>query len=665
MLLLSHLDVFLLYNVKGGMLMKNRILLKTNLFVCIVVIVGFLLTAILSYRSNYSSSINSIEQVSALTSEGIYHKISSLFTKPVNISLTMANDSLLRDFLSKEGSHLNDQSYIRTLQEYLKSYQEKYHYDSIFLVSTATSRYYNFNGLDRVLVEGDPENVWYYDGMLDSDEEYSMNVDNDEVEGAQNAITVFVNCKIHGNDGSLLGVVGVGVRINSLQRTLKEYQDQFNMDAYLINDTGKIEVSPRYSGYENINLFDTVFNEEDNKKQILSWKKEGSAFSSWNLDEKGKKQNYIVARYLPELQWHLVVERDTSELTEKLYQQFFITVTVIVVILSLILLLITHVIKRFNTQLMQLAQSAEEERSTVFEKATGQLFENIYELDITNNRPANRATEEYFESLGAPKGTSFDNALRIIAQQQIKEEFRQGYIDTFLPENVMKAYEKGTEGLQYEFITTKDGEDYYWMRITARIVKWELDQTIHMLVYRQNIDAEKRQEQKMLQLAQMDEMTGLLTKTATRRRAMQLLASSPDDRFAFFIFDIDNFKQANDLYGHVFGDSVIKSFTATLQDNFRNDDILGRIGGDEFVAFLKIKDNEWAERKAQSLCKVLRRQHAWNSMNWHVSASIGLAFSPEHGTDYDTLYQHADAALYETKERSRGGYTIYHKGHMR
>ena len=645
--------------------MKNRILLKTNLFVCIVVIVGFLLTAILSYRSNYSSSINSIEQVSALTSEGIYHKISSLFTKPVNISLTMANDSLLKDFLSKEGSHLNDQSYIRTLQEYLKSYQEKYHYDSIFLVSTATSRYYNFNGLDRVLVEGDPENVWYYDGMLDSDEEYSMNVDNDEVEGAQNAITVFVNCKIHDNDGSLLGVVGVGVRIDSLQRTLKEYQDQFNMDAYLINDTGKIEVSPRYSGYENINLFDTVFNEEDNKKQILSWKKEGSAFSSWNLDEKGKKQNYIVARYLPELQWHLVVERDTSELTEKLHQQFFITVTVIVVILSLILLLITHVIKRFNTRLMQLAQSAEKERSTVFEKATGQLFENIYEIDITNNRPANRATEEYFESLGAPKGTSFDKALRIIAQQQIKEEFRQGYIDTFLPENVMKAYEQGTEGLQYDFITTKDGEDYYWMRITARIVKWELDQTIHMLVYRQNIDAEKRQEQKMLRLAQMDEMTGLLTKTATRRRAMQLLASSPDDRFAFFIFDIDNFKQANDLYGHVFGDSVIKSFTATLQDNFRNDDILGRIGGDEFVAFLKIKDNEWAERKAQSLCKALRCQHAWNSMNWHVSASIGLAFSPEHGTDYDTLYEHADAALYETKARSRGGYTIYNKGHMR
>ena len=224
--------------------MKNRILLKTNLFVCFVIIVGFLLTAILSYESNYSTSIKNIEQVSTLTSEGIYYQINSMFTKPVNISMTMANDNLLREFLSKEEGHLDDPAYLDTLQGYLNSYQEKYHYDSVFLVSAATSRYYNFNGLDRVLEKGDPENAWYYDRMLGSDDEYGINVDNDEVEGAGNAITVFVNCKIHRNDGTLLGVVGVGVRIDSLQRTLKKYQDQFNMSAYLINDSGKIEVSP-------------------------------------------------------------------------------------------------------------------------------------------------------------------------------------------------------------------------------------------------------------------------------------------------------------------------------------------------------------------------------------------------------------------------------------
>ena len=79
--------------------MKHNILLKTNILVCLVVFLGFLATAVLSYQMNYSASVKNIEQVSELTSEGIYYQMTMLFTKPVNISLTMANDSLLRSSL--------------------------------------------------------------------------------------------------------------------------------------------------------------------------------------------------------------------------------------------------------------------------------------------------------------------------------------------------------------------------------------------------------------------------------------------------------------------------------------------------------------------------------------------------------------------------------------
>ena len=82
--------------------MKHNILLKTNILVCLVVFLGFLATAVLSYQMNYSASVKNIEQVSELTSEGIYYQMTMLFTKPVNISLTMANDSLLRSALIEE-----------------------------------------------------------------------------------------------------------------------------------------------------------------------------------------------------------------------------------------------------------------------------------------------------------------------------------------------------------------------------------------------------------------------------------------------------------------------------------------------------------------------------------------------------------------------------------
>ncbi len=105
--------------------MKKNILLRTNVLICLIIVVGFALTAALSYRANYSSSLKNIEQVSTLTSEGIYYQMSSTFTKPVNVSLTIANDSLLKDLLSQEEAREEDEDYIKTIKEYLRSYQKK------------------------------------------------------------------------------------------------------------------------------------------------------------------------------------------------------------------------------------------------------------------------------------------------------------------------------------------------------------------------------------------------------------------------------------------------------------------------------------------------------------------------------------------------------------
>lgn len=640
--------------------LKKNILAQTNLQVCIVIVVGFLLTATLSYRSNFNTSLENIEQVSTLTSEGIYFQLSTTLSKPINISLTMANDSLLQEFLTREKDHLDDQSYIDTIKEYLNGYRIKYNYDSVFLVSTGTNRYYNFNGLDRVLAPGNPENLWYFDTLLGSDVEYTMNVDNDEVNGSDNAITVFVNCKIKDASGILLGVVGVGVRIDNIQRTLQEYKNQFNVNAYLIDEEGIIEISTDYSGYEEVNLFEVVHNGTAQARQkVLGWKQADTATGFWSLDSAGLKEDYVVARYLPELQWHLVVERDTSAVMATMHRQFILAAVVIAIILATILFIITSVIRRFNRRIVDLTQAMEKERKAIFEKATEQLFETIYEVDVTHNLPANKATEAYFQKSGAPPGCSYETALHIIAKTQIKEEFQQGYIDTLSPHNVMRTYEAGKDSFTYEFMTSKDHEQYYWMRVTAQIVKWETDNSIHMLVYRQNIDTEKRRESQMRQLAQTDEMTGLLTKTATHRQVEELLLTHPGESFTYFIFDIDNFKQANDQFGHEFGDTVICAFAQTIRELFRQEDVVGRIGGDEFVVFARGNGHDWAKEKAEALRKSLFFTHTWSDSHWQVSASIGVALAPEQGQDAGALYRNADAALYQTKKQGKNGFTIY------
>lgn len=364
------------------------------------------------------------------------------------------------------------------------------------------------------------------------------------------------------------------------------------------------------------------------------------ARSFWITGGSGfQKTDYVVARYLPELEWHLVVNQDTAALVESLNRQLVLTMLVICVIIAVILWVITHVIRAFNRQIVELTQSVEQERRTVFEKATGQLFEDIYELDITANRPANHATEQYFESLGAPHGIPYDKALQIVAEKQVKEEFRQGYLDTFLPENVLRAFRQGRETLRYELMISRDGGEYYWMRITARLVPLEGDGSLRMLVYRQNIDAEKKQEERMRLLAQTDEMTGLFTKAATQRRIEDCLRENPGRLYAFFIFDIDNFKQANDSYGHAFGDGVIREFTRILRGHFRADDLLGRIGGDEFAAFVAAPGRDVGGRKGGG---ALRRARPGLRRGGEELAPLRQhrrLFAPRQGDGFDGLYR--------------------------
>ena len=434
------------------MIMKKNILLRTNLLVCAVIVLGFAISSVISYWSNQGIFLKDVENVSSLTSEGIYYQIESIFTRPVNVSLTMANDNLLKEFLADEEANLRNPSYVETLRDYLNVYRAKYGYDSVFLVSTRTGRYYHFNGLDRVLTPGNLENEWYY-AFLKSGAEHSLNIDNDEA--ARNEITVFINCRITGRDGSTRGVVGVGFRLDHLQALLDDYEKKFGVAAYLVGEDGNVEVSTERTGYKAVNLFRTpafaalkarILNDSDGRQMF------------WYPAEGGDR--YLVTQYLPNLHWHLVVENDTRGLTRKLNVQFYRNVLVIVVILVCVLLTITRVIRSYNAQIIRLTRAVEErerKHRAVFQEATEQLYENIYELDITHNRTASEATERYFESLGAALGTPYDECLRIVAGKQIKEEFRQGYLDTFSRENVLRAYREGRNSLQYDLMISSDG----------------------------------------------------------------------------------------------------------------------------------------------------------------------------------------------------------------
>ena len=629
----------------GRIRVKNNRLFKTNAVISLILLIGFALTAALSYHANYRTSLDSMEQISTLTADGICYQLTAMFTKPVNVSLTMSHDSLLREHLSKETEYLADEKYVDTTRNYLDTYREKYGFDSVFLVSAATSRYYNFNGIDRVLTEDSPENAWYYD-LLKSDAEYSMNVDNDEVEGADNVLTVFVNCKVKAGDGSILGIVGVGIRIDYLEELLRTYEDKFNVTAGLLGEDGTIEISTAHNGHVKTDWFE-LNGRHNIRGAILDWREKNTNLEIWaDKEESGKERRYIVARYIPELNWHLVVEQNTGQLLHGIRIQIILLIIIVVSVL----LIITAVIRNFNKQITELM----EERQESFVRATEQLYDNIYELNITKNCSVGKRTREYFKSLGA-NDLPYSEGLRVIADKQIKEEFREGYVSTFDPPNVIREYERGNHHLRYDFQMSEDADKYFWMRIDAYVFYSAEDDSIHMFTYRKNIEEEKK-----IQIqAVLDEMTRFYSKRETERLIETVLSGTPGGRYAFFIFDIDNFKQANDCYGHRFGDFCIKEFSSIIRKHFREKDILGRIGGDEFAAFIPVPDIGWARKKAGELAEALNTVIENQDRSWQMSVSIGVAVYPEAGTLFEELYGNADKALYETKIRGRNGFTIF------
>lgn len=635
--------------------MKKNVLLQTNIFICTVIIMGFLLTSFISYRSNTGIFKQDTEHISELTLDGIYHQIDSIFAKPINISLTMANDSLLKTFLTEEGARGDEEAFIQTMRSYLLTYKEKYLYDSVFLVSANSNRYYHFDtGIDRVLTADNPENQWYY-SFLESPDEYALNIDNDEVQAANNEINIFINCKIYSPDGTTLGVVGVGFSVTTMQAMLQDYENNFQLRAYLIDSLGNIEISTANTGYEKIDLFETG-RYRQYRNAILSGSDNIQSF--WYSSDEGA--GFLMSRYIPNLSWYLVIDNDTSAIEADLNRQLFLGMTIIIIVIGVVLLIITNIIRKYNTRIVSLTVEKEKIHRTVLQTETAKMYENIYEFDITHDRAANEGTEHYFESLGISKRLSYDKALRVIAEKQIHEDFREGYLQTFSRDHVLNSYEEGLDSLKYDFMTTNDdGATYYWMRITARIFFWEDDQSVRILVYRQNIDSEKRLELSMTEQMQLDSLSGLYNKAATQELARKMMSENPDRVYAFFILDIDNFKTVNDTLGHATGDMVIADFAQKLKQQFRKDDIVGRIGGDEFVALLPISSKEVVEKKARALAQALHYDYSSDSKHCSVSASIGVAVSPEAGKNFETLYQNADSALYQTKRKGKQGFTLY------
>lgn len=310
-----------------------------------------------------------------------------------------------------------------------------------------------------------------------------------------------------------------------------------------------------------------------------------------------------------------------------------------------------------------------QERKTKEERALEQqrMYESVIdkalfacEVNITKNlMVCGHEVKEWSYHLG--QSNEYSHMIEILVKKGSYADDIKELKNMLYRGNVLKQFYEGQRQIVSHGRKADGNGEYKWVSFTLNMFEDPDSGDVKGFLYLEDIDKQKKEELTLKFNAEHDLMTRLYNKMTTVEKIKEFLAEegSKKDKHAFFMMDIDNFKKVNDQYGHPFGDMVLCDVAATLSSLFREGDIVGRMGGDEFGVFLKnISSKEMVCKKAEEICKRLYKEYHKDEKTCIVSASIGVALYPLSGMAYEELFCSADSALYEAKEKGRNGYCL-------
>lgn len=168
-------------------------------------------------------------------------------------------------------------------------------------------------------------------------------------------------------------------------------------------------------------------------------------------------------------------------------------------------------------------------------------------------------------------------------------------------------------------------------------------------------------ESRLEALVRHDSLTGLPNRTALADCVAQASEAARREgcNYAFLLVDLDRFRQINDGLGHDVGDQVIKTVAQRIQGSLRGDDLLARLGGDQFVVLVKPADAAAAEAAARRILNVVAQPCSIEGATFTLTCSIGMALAPTQGTSVDELTRNADAAMQQVKSAGRAHFRLH------
>ncbi len=229
----------------------------------------------------------------------------------------------------------------------------------------------------------------------------------------------------------------------------------------------------------------------------------------------------------------------------------------------------------------------------------------------------------------------------------------------------MWSYLRRGEPWTGEFINRRKTGEIYWEEAHIAPVKDAGGTTTHYVAVKLDISERKEVQRRLAYMAHHDALTNLPNRTLFFDLFAQglALAKRNQTRLALMYIDLDRFKQINDNYGHAVGDQILLEAAARMTGCVRDSDSVGRVGGDEFlVLLLEVGTEDAALMVADKIRTTMNMPFTIAETTLSISACVGIALYPEHGSNANELARNADIAMYHGKDNGRNNVSVFTAG---
>ncbi len=329
-----------------------------------IVILSFVLSTFVSLWSLRLMAQRNVQELSKSIAARINNSISAELSEPVNVSMAMAHDSFLIEAMKGEDQAGKERTEER-MKEYLGSLKEAFGYEAAFVISDASQYYYSYGGINKKMNPDEDVHDHWYREFVTSENAYELDVDHDELK--EDRWTVFANARIVDEEGTLLGVCGVGARMTGNQDLFFTLEREYGVTISLIDESGLIQVCTDESRIQKESLKDVLISRNDE----YVYQKESSG-------------RLAVTKYIEDPDLYLVVESGGSVERRQLVNMLILNIVLCIGVLIIMLLAVRIIIARTRalTHASFMDQSTQLLNRRAFEERKAELSMSQLEEDF-------------------------------------------------------------------------------------------------------------------------------------------------------------------------------------------------------------------------------------------------------------------------------------------